>query len=392
MLYVGIDIGKLSHFVALWLGSGKPAIFKISVNQKGFFKLLERLKEYSGNEILIGMEATGHYFLSIYEFLLNHGYQQNLVVLNPLQVQAFRNTNLRGGKTDKIDSFKICQILAFGQYQTSRVIKDEVLTLRELTRFRTDLVDEVASIKKRLLSVLDRIFPEFAGQFSHVFGKAALRLLERYPVPEEIAALSTKKLSQLLQKNSQGRFRKAKAEEIHRLASNSIGIKLGINAFKIETQILIERIRHLEKQIEKLNKEITKLVPSENPIFTIPGIGSSTGGSILAEIGDISTFKSSDKLVAFAGIDPKLRESGKWKGKTPISKRGPRYLRRAIFQASIVTLRVSPMFKAIYQRQREKGKPHKYSVIAVSNKLARVIYSVLKNNKPFQEESEIIGQ
>ena len=117
-----------------------------------------------------------------------------------------------------------------------------------------------------------------------------------------------------------------------------------------------------------------------------------TGGSALAEIGDISSFKSSDKLVAFAGTDPKLRESGQWKGKTPISKRGPRYLRRALFQAAIVAIRVSPMFKTIYQKQRERGKPHKYSVMAVCNKLARVVYSVLKNNKPFQEESEIIHQ
>lgn len=391
MLYVGIDIGKFYHLVTFWKAEDKPNTFKISVDQKGFFKLLERLKEYPQDEILIGMEATGHYFLSLYEFLLNQGYQ-NLVVLNPLQVQAFRNTNLRGGKTDRIDSFKICQILGFGQYQNSRLVEDEILTLRELTRFRTDLVDEIAAVKKRLLSILDRIFPEFAQQFSNVFGKASLHLLEKYPLPEEIAALSTKKLSKLLQKNSQGRFKTNKAEKIRQLALNSIGTRLGINAFKLEIQILIERIKHLEEQIDKLNQEIEKLVLTDSPIFTIPGISLVTGSSVLAEIGDIATFKSSDQLIAFAGIDPKLRESGQWKGKTPISKRGPRYLRRAVFQASIVAIRVSPMFKAIYQRQRERGKPHKYSVMAVSNKLARVIYSVLKNNKPFQEESEIIGQ
>ena len=110
MLYVGIDIGKFSHFVAFWSGSGKPTIFKILVRKEGFFKLLKNLKEYSKDEILIGMEATGHYFLSLYEFLLNQGYQKNLLIFNPLQVQAFRNTNLRGGKTDRIDSFKICTL------------------------------------------------------------------------------------------------------------------------------------------------------------------------------------------------------------------------------------------------------------------------------------------
>ena len=391
MLYLGIDIGKFYHLVTLWEGKDRYYTFKISVDQKGFFKLLERLKEYPQDEILIGMEATGHYFLSLYEFLLNQGYQ-NLVVLNPLQVQAFRNTNLRGGKTDRIDSFKICQILAFGQYQNSRLVGDEILTLRELTRFRADLVDEIGAAKKKFLSILDRIFPEFAQEFSNVFGKASLHLLERYPLPEEIAALSTQKLSKLLQKNSQGRFKKNKAEKVRQLALNSIGTRLGINAFKLEVQILIERIKHLEEQIDKLNQEIEKLVLTDSPIFTIPGISLITGSSVLAEIGDITTFKSSDQLIAFAGIDPKLRESGQWQGKTPISKRGPRYLRRAIFQASIVAIRVSPMFKAIYQRQRERGKPHKYSVMAVSNKLTRVIYSVLKNNKPFQEESEIIGQ
>lgn len=391
MLYVGIDIGKSLHYAALWQGKGKPVVFKVPVSREGFLKLLDKLKEYSDEDVLIGMESTGHYFLSLYEFLLGNGYQ-NIAVLNPLQVRAFRNTNLRGGKTDRIDSFKICQILAFGQYQASKPIKDEVLTLRELSRFRSNLIDEVAAIKNKLLAILDRIFPEFPKQFSNAFGKSAMHLLEKYPIPEEIAVLSTKKLSSLLQKSSHGRFKEQKAERIRDLASNSIGIKLGINAFKLEIKILIERIKHLEEQIKKLNGEIEKLVPVENPIFTIPGVGPVTGGAILAEIGDFSSLRSSDKLVAFAGIDPKLRESGSWQGRTPISKRGPRYLRRALFQSAIVAIRVSPMFKAIYQKHRGKGKSHKYAVIAVCNKLTRVIYSVVKSNRPFQEESKIIRQ
>ena len=180
---------------------------------------------------------------------------------------------------------------------------------------------------------------------------------------------------------------KSKVEKLHHFATNSVGIKLGVEAFKIELHILIARLKMCQEQIKDLEQNISEIVKQfPQHIFSIPGVGPSTGAAILAEIGDINNFKSSVKLIAFAGLDPKLKQSGKYQGKTPISKRGSKYLRSAIWQASMVATRVDPMFKRIYQDKRNKDKSHKYAVTAVANKMTKVIYSILKNKRSFKEQ------
>lgn len=389
MLYLGIDVGKFSHSLCLLDEAGKKKVFQISADKQGFEKLGQLVqKKLKDNELLIGMEATGHYFLNVYDFLLRLGISKNnLVLLNPLQVKAFRNTNLRGAKSDDVDATRIAVLLKFGDFQRCNVAIDKLMNLRQLTRLRSELVALNGNIKRKIISVLDRIFPEFPTVFANCFGKTALHLITQYPTPEELGSLSLSKLEKTIKKLSRRGLNKTKIEKLHRLASNSIGIKTGVESLKIELEILIARLKMCQEQVSNLETKIAELLKQfPKHIFSIPGIGQSTGASILAEIGDINNFKSSTKLIAFAGLDPKLKESGKYQGKTPISKRGSKYLRNAIWQTSMVAARVNPMFKKIYNDKRNKGKSHKYAVTAVANKMTKVIYSVLKNNRPFKEQ------
>ena len=389
MIYLGIDIGKFFHSLCLLDQDGKKKVFRISADKQGFERLGQLVrKESKNNELLIGMEATGHYFLNIYDFLLRFGVpKDDLVLLNPLQVKAFRNTNLRGAKSDDIDATRIAVLLRFGDFQRCNVAIDKLMNLRQLTRLRSELVALNGDIKRKIISVLDRIFPEFPSVFANRFGKTAMHLITQYPTPEELASLSLSKLEKIIKKLSKRGLSKGKIEKLHHLANNSVGIKTGVESLKIELEILIARLKMCQEQVKDLEARIAELIKQfPQYIFSIPGVGSSTGAAIMAEIGDINNFKSAIKLIAFAGLDPKLKESGRYQGKTPISKRGSKYLRSAIWQSSMVAARVNPMFKKIYQDKRNKGKSHKYAVTATANKMTKVIYSVLKNKRSFKEQ------
>jgi len=389
LYYLGIDVGKFSHSLCLLDPSGHKTIWQIDNNRLGFQKLDTKLQELDcGDKLLVGMEATGHYFLNLYDFFLRRGLESSqLALLNPLQVKAFRNTNLRGGKSDNVDAERIAVLLRFGDYQRCNVAVDKTVNLRELTRLRAGLAANTGDLKRKIISVLDRIFPEFAKIFANRFGKTALSLIISYPTPEEIAELSLEELTKIIKNCSKRGIKKEKIKALHYAAKNSIGISFGREAFKIELDILITRLKLLQEQIGLLESKINKIAAEFNsPLFSIPGIGQTTGAAILSEIGDIQNFPSAANLIAFAGLDPKLKESGKYQGKTPISKRGSKYLRNAIWYSAMVICRVNPTFKQAYQKRREKGKSHRYAVTAAANKLTKIIYHILKNNCSFQAD------
>ena len=393
MFYLGIDVGKFSHsFCLLNSSNGKKQIWQFHNTKHGFTELKKKIdknisiSDYS--KLIIGMEATGHYFLNIYEFFLNCEINSdNIALLNPLQVKSFRNTNLRGAKSDNIDAERIATLLHFGGYKRCNVATDKIMNLRELTRLRTDLVANTSSLKRKIIAIMDRIFPEFTNVFSNKFGKTAVALLTEYSTPEEMAELSICELTEIIKKVSKRGISEKKIEHLHNSAQNSIGITFGQEAFKFELKILLERLEMLQKQTDKLENKIEDIISEYNsPLFTIPGIGKVTGAAIIAEIGDINSFSSATKLIAFAGLDPKLRESGTYQGRTPISKRGSKYLRNVIWYSAMVASRVNPKLREDYLKRREQGKSHRYAVTATANKLTKIIYHILKNNCSFNPE------
>ena len=255
------------------------------------------------------------------------------------------------------------------------------MNIRELTRLKSDLTANLGSLKRKMIAVIDRIFPEFAKIFANKFGTTVVALLTEYQTPEEFATLSLVELTALVKSLSKRGINQDKVEKLHEAARNSIGISFGVEGFKIELTILLTQLKALEGQIDFLETKISEMISGfESPIFTIPRIGKTTGAAILAEIGDISHFDSAIKLIAFAGLDPKLKSSGTYQGRTPISKRGSKYLRNALWYSAMVLCRMNEKFHKQYRERRNLGKSHRYAVTAAANKLTKIVYHVLKNN------------
>ena len=388
MYYIGIDIAKNKHEVSIIDASGKLLSESISFSNtiKGFEKLIKYLSSYNvySYNCIVGMEATGHYWLSIYSYLVE--YEFNTFVINPIQSEAFRKMYIRKTKTDSKDSFVIAQVMRFGEFSSSPLLDERMFELKNLTRYRFSLVDESSDWKRKLITLLDQVFPEYDKLFSDIFGVTSKNLLSKYPLPEDILSISTETLAELLAKCSNGRFGFAKAEEIQNLALNTFGVKFAKRSFSFQIKQIINQISFLEEQLKFLEKEIEYLLNDINPIITtITGIGSVLGASIIAEIGDISRFEKASQLVAYAGLDVSVKQSGEFNAinSTKLSKRGSPYLRRAIWLASTVAAFKDPALSVYYTNLRNRGKAHGTAMGAVARKLTNIIFAVLRDNKPY---------
>jgi transposase len=387
MFYAGIDIAKRKHEASVIDADGKALLDSISFSntKEGCEKLLalfERLSVAKDN-VLIGMEATGHYWLSVHAFLLELGY--NVKVINPIQSEAFRKMYIRQTKNDSRDSFIIAQIMRFGQFSATNLSEEGMVALRQLSRYRLALVDSCGDCKRRVIALLDQVFPEYDSLFSDTFGVASKEVLLKYPTPEDMLSVSTRKLTTLLNKASHGRFGEEKAKHLKSVAAGTFGIAFAKDAFAFQIKQLIEQMLFLENQIAELEKKISTLLEQIGSfITTIPGIGNTLGAIIISEIGDIHRFDAPGKLVAFAGLDVKVNQSGEFIGtRTKISKRGSPYLRRAIWLAASRAAFCDPILSEYYQALRARGKHHLTAIGAVARKLCNIIFVILRDNRAY---------
>ena len=388
MFYAGIDIAKYKHEATVIDSSGKALLDSISFSNSkegcekllGLFQRLGVVRE----DVLVGMEATGHYWLSVYSYLVERGYE--VKVINPLQSEAFRKMYIRQTKNDSKDSFIIAQIMRFGQFSATTLSEENIVALRQLSRYRLALVDACGDCKRRVIALLDQVFPVYAALFSDTFGVASKEELLKYPTPEDMLTVSTRKLAGLLSKASKGRLGEEKARELKEAAAGSFGVGFAKDAFAFQIRQLIEQVLFLEKQIGELEAQISKLLHQTNQVITtIPGIGDTLGAIILSEIGDIRRFDAPGKLVAFAGLDVKVTQSGEFNGtRQKISKRGSPYLRRAIWLAASRAAFCDPILSEYYQGLRARGKHHLTAVGAVARKLCNIIFVILRDNRPYK--------
>ena len=388
MFYCGIDIAKNNHEASIIDENGNLLTKSISFSnsQNGcekLFKLFEKF-EISSENIVIGMEATGHYWLSIYSFFIENSF--NTKVINPIQSESFRKMYIRQTKNDSKDSFIIAQIMRFGQYSETKLAEENIIALRQLSRYRLALVDSCSDCKRRVIALLDQIFPEYQKFFSDVFGASSKEILLNCPTPEDILDISTEKLSEILNEASRGRFNIKKAENLKSIAKKSFGVSFAKDAFSFQIKQLIEQVIFIEKQILELENQISNLLSKTNQVITtISGIGETLGAIIVSEIGDIQRFDSPSKLVAFAGLDVKVNQSGEFSGtKNKISKRGSPYLRRAIWLAASRATFCDSILSDYYYSLRSRGKHHLTAIGAVARKLCNIIFVILRENRPYQ--------
>lgn len=390
MFYIGIDIAKNSHEVCFLDEIGNVLdgnSFKIANTASGVDKLQKMFGKHalSPDNSIVGMEATGHYWLVLYSWLVEKGF--DVKVINPIITDAYRNMLIRKTKNDRIDAQVVAKVLMLGEYQESPVSDKDTLALRQFCRFRLWQVQSCADLKKKVIALLDQIFPEYEKLFSDVFGLTSKEILKNYTSPEEIASINTRKLTHLLEKASKGRFGKEKALEIKAVANHSLGIQLAIDAFSFQLRQLIEQIEFVEQQIALLDQQIENYMEKlQSPVTTIPGVGPVYGAIILAELGNIERFPGGKQVVSYAGLDASVHESGDFVGtRSHISKRGSPYLRRALWGAAFVASWADPELSAYYHRLRARGKHHNVAVGAVARKLCYILYAVLSENRPFDK-------
>ena len=386
-MYLGIDIGKRNHVASLIDENAKDLFkaFSFSNTTDGANSLLEKLSAHTDkSNVEIGMEATGHYWLSIYSFLIEKGFTVHVV--NPIQTDGWRKgTEIRKRKTDVIDSVLIADLIRYGDFDETSLSDEEMLSLRNLSRFRNYLVSSIGDLKRKVICVLDQVFPEYQSVFSDVFGKTSKELLSHFQTADDFENISSEQLENVLEKVAFKGFAKNKITQISALAANSFGLKFCRDSFSLQLKLLIEQIRFIEAQVSDVETEIkTVLHKIDSPITTVPGIGDINGAVILGEIGDISRFSNASKLAAYAGIDASVSQSGDFQSSNNrMSKRGSPYLRKALFQAALVAAFHDPVFSAFYQKKRSEGKHHLTAIGAVARKLCNTIFAVLKYNTPY---------
>ena len=355
MYIIGIDFGKNHHEASIVSPEGKQIghSLRFATTHKGADSLMCFIFNNIGNSSCIfGMEATGHYWYPIYSFLKARGY--TIYVINPIQSDSLRKMYIRQTKNDSIDSFLIAEVIRFGQFTTTSMADENILAMRQLCRYRDSVISSRTEIKLRISTIMEQIFQEYEKQFSSLWLSTSMGILEKYLTPENIENAPIDELFEIIKDKSHNKLTMKKAISIREAAADTFGIKIAQDAFSFQLKQLIDRMNFLDKQIEALDCQILEYYEKfDCYLHTIPGIGMIAAATILAEIGDINRFKSSSALVAFAGIDPTVRQSGEFSSThNHMSKRGSPYLRHAIFLAATTcSFHNSPLNKCLLQKE-----------------------------------------
>ncbi|MBD5526543.1 MAG: IS110 family transposase [Lachnospiraceae bacterium] len=387
MIYVGIDIAKLNHFASAISSNGTELMkpFKFTNDSDGFQLLNSRLVElsYEDDSIIIGLESTAHYGDNLVRYLVACNY--NVCVLNPIKTSVMRKDNIRKTKTDKVDTLIIAKTLMMqDSYRFISFFDLDLMDLKQLGRFRQKTIKQRTRLKIQLTSYVDQVFPELQYFFkSGLHQKAVYALLKEAPTPRDIASMHMTHLSSLLVKSSHGHFTKEQAKELRVLARKSVGAN--DSALSIQITHSIAQIELLDSQLNSVEAEMTEIMKfNDSVIMTIPGIGYINGGMILGEVGDIHRFQSPSKLLAFAGLDPSVYQSGNYSAKcTRMSKRGSRVLRYALVNAAHNVVKNNATFKAYYDKKMAEGRTHYNALGHCAGKLVRIIWKMLTDEVEF---------
>lgn len=384
MIYVGIDVAKLNHFASALSSDGEIILkpFKFTNDYNGFQKLISKLDFFEKDSLIIGLESTAHYGNNLIEFLVSNNYK--VCVINPIQTSTMRKNNIRKTKTDKVDTYIIARTLLMYPHRYFTSYDLDLLHLKNLGRFRQKLIKQRTRVKIQLTSYLDQAFPELQYFFkSGIHSNTCYTLLKESPSPKAIASMHLTHLTHLIKTASHGHFNKSEAINLRILAQKSVGSS--DSSISIQITQSIEQIELLDSQVNKVESEMQNiLMPLDSVIMTIPGISVINGGMILGEIGDITRFSNPSKLLAFAGLDPAVHQSGNFNANnTRMSKRGSKPLRFALINAAHNVVKNNQTFKDYYDKKMSEGRSHYNALGHCAGKLVRIIYKMLTDNIAF---------
>ena len=387
MIYVGIDVSKDKHDCTIVSSEGEVLadVFSIQNNLDGFKLLFHRLKSVAPDlsKVKVGLEATGHYSYNILGFLLDKGL--STYVINPLHTNLFRkSTSLRRTKTDRVDARTIAAMMMSGVVLSSyTAISYHNEELKSLSRYRFDKVRERARLKQSVSRLVNILFPELEQLVPTLHMASVYAMLAELPGANQIASCHLTHLTSLLSAASKGRYDRSKAVALRDAARRSIGSVMP--AKSLELQHTIRLIRELDAEINEIEASLKQMMDEiASPILTIPGISYRMGAMILAEIGDFSRFASPDKLLAYAGLSPSTYQSGKLDNAyAHMEKRGSRYLRYALFNATKYVCIWDSSFAAYLAKKRAEGKHYNVAISHAAKKLIRLIFASQRSGKPY---------
>lgn len=385
MIYAGIDVAKDKHDCFITNSDGEVLFkaFTIPNNREGFDDLYQKIESVTDDltKVKVGLEATGHYSYNILGYLLDKGL--TTFVINPLHTNLYRKSlSLRKTKTDKVDAHTIATMLMsdvnLKSYSDTSYHNEE---LKSLTRYRFDKVRERAQLKQSISRLVIILFPELEKMVPTLHLASVYALLSELPSASDIASVHLTRLTNLLSIASNGRYSKDTAIIFRDAAKISIGSRMP--AKSLELKHTIKLIQELDSEINEIESEIKTIMDKINsPILSIPGINYRMGAMIIAEIGDFSRFDSPDKILAYAGLSPSTYQSGQLESShSHMEKRGSRYLRYALFNATKFVCRWDPTFSAYLGKKRSEGKHYNVAISHAAKKLVRVIYQLEKSGK-----------
>ena len=388
-IFVGVDIGKSFHCAAAINARSNVLLkpLKVLASAEGFTAFEGRLLQLGDKtKLLIGLEASGHYWMSLWRFLLERDWQ--VEVFNPVLSSKSARTHLRGRKTDADDALFIARTVRDGDFIPFQPGKEDTEQLKLLCRQRRFVSHELANAKRRLTGLIDLSFPEFSGHFENNHSKAAHAVLKAAPSAAGIARLSLRRLERLLIDASRGRLCADKAKALQDSAKKSLSASREDPALDLLIRTMIAQLEFFEEQLVELDVHIQRLFERmEHPIKSIAGIGSITGPLIAAELGDLRRFEGRRPLhaiLAYAGMDPRVRKSGQWSGKIKMSKRGSAALRTALYQAASMARLHEPRLAEIYSRHKQQmNKHHGVAISHVARKLVGIIFAVCARGQSY---------
>lgn len=392
--YVGIDVGKTRHHACVHdtQADTYSKVFSFSVDRPGFQGLLALLESQAPKEeLLVGVEASGPYALTISYFLLEGGYQ--VVELNPYQASQFRKAQGKKAKTDRVDARSLAAFLAVGSFKPLSLTDPLLENLRELTRFRADLLQDRTRQLNRLQENLALSFPELASHLASFGSPTVLALLETYPGPQALVAAGVEEIGAFLLQHSRGRLGRSQAQAIVQSAITTVGLLRRQRALGLKLELLAQSILALNAQLERVEGEIQDLfgqLPYDPSHFPVGGVQALA--AILSEIQDIHRFPTLKQFLSHLGWCPKTFQSGSFRLEHPrMSHAGNPYVRRMVWMLAIQAVRSVPAYKEYFQQRTAAGKKKMHSIVAVGRKLLSVIYAVLKTGKPYQAAPKVSG-
>lgn len=384
--FCGMDVAKNKHVACIIDREGKLIVRSQSFTNdaEGFQRILDRLKEIGGpSKVAIAMEATGHYWYSLHDFLARHRY--TVVVLNPIQTAKQVTKGIRKSQTDKIDAHHIAVLLKNGEHRPALIPSELGMTCRQLTRLHHTMVRQTSRIKQLLWSKLHPVWPEYEALFATPFCKTGRVLLNTTPTPQDVLAMPREDLRNLIHKTSRGKYSTAQADKVRQAAENSVGMHRGIEAARASIRLLLAQLDALKPIREQLESQIQALMGRlPDYLATLPGASPLSIVSLFGETDPFEAFTSPSKLIAFAGLDLVVRQSGEYEAsRRHISKRGSPFLRHTLWAMAHRACYQEGDLRNYWLRRKGQGLKHLAAVTAVAIKLCPIIWRIMTDRRDY---------